>query len=75
MSSNIPHNRSVVKREDRPPVVYDNHGQPHPHTLSKHLRPSHGTSRWNICGGALLVVCAAVLAVQILPTLVAEVWR
>ena len=75
MSSKLPHNRSVVKREDRPPVVYDQHGQPIPQNLSKHLRQAHATSRWNLCGGALLVVCAAVLAVQVLPTLVAEVWR
>ena len=75
MSSKLPHNRSVVKRKDRPPVVYDQHGQPIPQHLSKHLRQAHATSRWNICGGALLVVCAAVLAVQVLPTLVAEVWR
>ena len=75
MSFKLPHKRAIVKREDRPPVVYDQHGQPIPQNLSKHLRQAHATSRWNICGGALLVVCAAVLAVQILPTLVAEVWR
>ena len=75
MSSNLPHKRAIVKREDRLPVVYDQHGQPIPQNLSKHLRQAHATSRWNFCGGALLVVCAAVLAVQILPTLVAEVWR
>jgi hypothetical protein len=70
----VAHSRAVVK-QNRPPVVYDQHGQPIPQNLSKHLRQAQGTSRWNICGGALLVVCAAVLAVQILPTLVAEVWR
>ncbi len=75
MSSKLPHNRSVVKHKGRDAVVYDHHGQPHPQNLSKHLRQAQGTSRWNLCGGALLVVCAAVLAVQILPTLVAEVWR
>ena len=71
----IPHKRAVVKRQHRLPVVYDQHGQPHPRNLSKHLRQAQGTSRWNLFGGALLVVCAAVLAVQVLPTRVAEVWR
>ena len=75
MPFNLPHKRAIVKREDRPPVVYDHNGQPHPQNLSKHLRQAQGTNRWNFCGGALLVVCAAVLAVQVLPTLIAEVWR
>ena len=74
MPSKVGYSRAVVK-PNRPPVVYDQHGQPHPQNLSKHLRQAQGTSRWNIYGGALLVVCAAVLAVQILPTLVAEVYR
>jgi len=74
MPSKVGYSRAVVK-PNRPPVVYDQHGQPIPQNLSKHLRQAQGTSRWNIYGGALLVVCAAVLAVQILPTLVAEVWR
>ena len=74
MPSKVGYSRAVVK-PNRPPVVYDQHGQPIPQNLSKHLRQAQGTSRWNICGGALLVVCAAVLAVQILPTLVAEVYR
>ena len=75
MPSKVGYYSAVVKHKDRPPVVYDQHGQPHPQNLSKHLRQAQGTSRWNIYGGALLVVCAAVLAVQILPTLIAEVWR
>jgi len=74
MPSKVGYSRAVVK-PNRPPVVYDQHGQPIPQNLSKHLRQAQGTSRWNIYGGALLVVCAAVLAVQILPTLVAEVYR
>ena len=60
------------------PVVYDYRGNPIATSLTKHLKrgaPLTRRTRGDRIAAWAVVVCAAVLAVQILPTLVAEVWR
>ena len=67
MSSKLPHNRSVVKRADRPrraEQVATLHATLHD--------PCAPADRLAAGTGA---IAATVLAVQILPTLGAEVWR